>query len=117
MPDVTFGTLLGRLAAAKGDNIVRRVFNHFFHYLTLLQTVILDCCYSGSVGSSGINTKNMNNLRSQCVVLAACEAAESAWEFEGRGFFTKALLDVLVACGTDNLTYQDLVQYIPTLSR
>ena len=30
MPDLTLGTLLGRLAAEKGDNIVCRVFNHFF---------------------------------------------------------------------------------------
>ena len=36
---------------------------------------------------------------------------------EEEGFFTKALLDVLITCGPDNLTYKDLVQSIPTLPR
>ena len=30
IPDRTLGMLLGQLAAAKGNNIVRRVFKHFF---------------------------------------------------------------------------------------
>jgi hypothetical protein len=146
IPDGTLAALLGRLVSAKGDNIVRRVSKLFFNHLTLFQTVILDCCYSGSKtrvdkASSllvrGIDTKEeipanldqdiinsrvtgaaggfAHSLKSHCVFLAACGLTESAQECGGRGFFTRALLEVLVTCGTDNLTYKDLVRRIPIL--
>ncbi|KAF9240013.1 hypothetical protein BU15DRAFT_61646 [Melanogaster broomeanus] len=123
IPDRTLGVLLGRLASAKGDNV----------------TVIFDCCYSGSgtrtddVDSSrlvrGIDTKEelptdldrdiYNSSSGKRVAEVAHGfakvASESAQELGGRGFFTKALLDVLVACGTDKLTYKDLLQRIPAL--
>jgi hypothetical protein len=49
------------------------------------------------------------------VFLAACGAAERAKEFDAKGLFTTALLSALVACGTDMITYKDLLQRIPTL--
>jgi Caspase domain len=49
IPDRALGTILHRIADAKGNNIVRFthcVSQHPFN--TLFQTVILDCCHSGS---------------------------------------------------------------------
>ena len=64
---------------------------------------------------TGVTGGFAHSLKSHCVFLAACGNTESAQECGGRGFFTRALLDVLVACGTDKLTYRDLIQCIPTL--
>jgi hypothetical protein len=49
------------------------------------------------------------------VLLAACGAEEAAKEEEGRGNFTKGLLDTLVAFGADEMTYVDLIQRMPCL--
>lgn len=53
-------------------------------------------------------------LRSH-VLLAACGSAEFAREQQGRGWFTKALLDVLYTVGADKLTYTDLMKRLPDL--
>jgi hypothetical protein len=50
-------------------------------------------------------------LRSH-VLLAACGAKEQAKEVEGRGIFTKALLQVLSSVSADTITYTDLLQRI-----
>ena len=49
IPDRTMGALLSQLAMKKGDNIVRLAYIlSVVHQLTTWQTVILDCCHSGS---------------------------------------------------------------------
>lgn len=53
-------------------------------------------------------------LRSH-MLLAACGADEYAKEQKGRGWFTKALLDVLYTVGADRLTYADLMQRMSEL--
>jgi hypothetical protein len=53
-------------------------------------------------------------LRSH-VLLAACGSGEHAKEENGRGYFTKHLLDTLGVVGVDKVTYTDLVKRIPCL--
>jgi hypothetical protein len=121
-----------------------------YHHLTLFQTVIFDCCHSGSgtradqvdsesfflvrgidsteklpadldrdlsVSSRTTEVSNgfaHSGLRSH-IFLAACGAEERAKELDAKGLFTTALLSALVACGTDMVTYKNLLQRIPTL--
>jgi hypothetical protein len=49
------------------------------------------------------------------VLLAACGASESAFEDDGRGAFTRALLDVM-KLGCRKLTYSEIIQKIPSLA-
>ena len=53
-------------------------------------------------------------LRSH-VLLAACDAKESAWETGGRGAFTTALLETLIATGAGNVTYSGILEKLPSL--
>jgi hypothetical protein len=48
IPDVTLASLLHNLADTKGDNIVSRLSVTPDMHLNQTQTVILDCCHSGS---------------------------------------------------------------------
>ena len=156
VPDRTLAALLSRLAIKKGDNIVRQsLFSAVIYRLTTWQTVILDCCHSGSGTRNdsdptelvrGIDVANVpsdldrdvwkdfessngsergtvvnasfthSGLRSH-VLLAACDAEESALERKSRGLFTQGLLRVLMAIGIDKLTYADLLQQMPHLPR
>jgi hypothetical protein len=57
------------------------------------------------------------HLRSH-VLLAACGAEELAWETHGRGAFTVAFLETLIAAGApDNVTYTGLMQRLPSLPK
>jgi hypothetical protein len=114
------------------------------------QTVIFDCCHSGSGTRTEIDdpTRLIRSvealddipagldrdiwdlegkrdttippgffragLRSH-VFLAACSAGEKAVEEQGRGLFTKALLDVLTTFGADKLRYVDVLERIHDL--
>ena len=51
------------------------------------------------------------------VLLAACGTDESTIEQRGRGLFTQALLDAFMTFEIDKLTYTDLLQRMPHLSR
>ena len=54
IPDRVMGSCLSRLASKKGDNIVRQNFYpSWVCQLTTCQTVILDCCHSGSGTRNG----------------------------------------------------------------
>ncbi|KAG8721139.1 hypothetical protein FRC08_015437, partial [Ceratobasidium sp. 394] len=55
-------------------------------------------------------------LRSH-VLLAACMASEVAWEREGRGAFTSAILSILKNAGVDKLTYTELKDSLPTMQQ
>ncbi|KEP52352.1 mycorrhiza-upregulated peptidase C14 [Rhizoctonia solani 123E] len=50
------------------------------------------------------------------VHLAACGSQEAAWEEDGRGPFTVALLKAIHANGVDKVTYQNLIRSLPILS-
>lgn len=55
-----------------------------------------------------------SGLRSH-VLLAACGRKEKAAEYEGRGYFTKALFDTLRATGADKVTYAEIIERVPCL--
>jgi hypothetical protein len=55
-----------------------------------------------------------HGLRSH-VLLAACGAKEIAYEDQGNGVFTAALLRLLSAVGAHNVTYANLLQRLPHL--
>ena len=151
IPDRTIGVLINRIAKAKGDNIVRPISHFGLRSLTMQQTVIFDCCHSGS-GTRTDETKPTHLYRGftipgiipadldqniwgtsdgsrgmhippgflHCgfrshILLAACGAKEKAKEENGRGFFTKAFLDVLKTVGADKITYTELVKRIHAL--
>jgi Caspase domain len=116
----------------------------------VIQTVIFDCCHSGHLTRDEqsdptllvrqVKTKikvppnldediwgtkiaptafGFRGLGSH-VLLAACGAAENAFEEDEMGVFTRALLELLkkpVTDGMDKVTYADIVQRIPYSSR
>ncbi|KAH7337508.1 caspase domain-containing protein [Rhizoctonia solani] len=47
--------------------------------------------------------------------ISACGSNQKAWEENGKGFFTPALLDTLRRSGVDNITYENLIKALPTL--
>ncbi|VDC06750.1 unnamed protein product [Peniophora sp. CBMAI 1063] len=49
------------------------------------------------------------------VLLAACRETESAYEGHDRGYFTQELIRVLRTVRPDRITYQELIQRIPTI--
>ena len=49
------------------------------------------------------------------VLLAAFREVEKSHEANGRGEFTRVLLDTLRSVATDKLTYRDLMQRIPDI--
>ncbi|QRV84736.1 ICE-like protease (caspase) p20 domain protein [Ceratobasidium sp. AG-Ba] len=49
------------------------------------------------------------------VHIAACGSQETAWEDEGRGVFTKALLSCISQNGAEKLTYRNLLDSLPKL--
>ncbi|KAG9105232.1 hypothetical protein FRC07_009469 [Ceratobasidium sp. 392] len=51
------------------------------------------------------------------VHLAACGSEERAWEEEGRGAFTSALLKSIRASGVDKISYQNLMISMPMLPK
>ncbi|KAG9121488.1 hypothetical protein FRC07_002546, partial [Ceratobasidium sp. 392] len=53
-------------------------------------------------------------LRSH-VLLAACMATEVAWEREGRGEFTSAILSILKNTAVDKMTYTELKDSLPKM--
>lgn len=57
------------------------------------------------------NNFALHGLRSH-VLLAACSENELAYEHEGRGQFTDAVLSTLNACAVNDLTYADVIERI-----
>lgn len=57
--------------------------------------VILDCCYSGAMGSPSIKEGRFSELADGVTVLVACRDNESAIEKDMAGVFTSLLLDAL----------------------
>jgi Caspase domain len=87
-------------------------------------TVILDCCFSGDVGSvpglqaAGVSDAfrlNRTVLRENVAILAASRGTESSVETNGHGAFTRVLLDGLDGGATDHIgrvTALSLYSYI-----
>ncbi|KAH6901435.1 hypothetical protein BKA70DRAFT_688362 [Coprinopsis sp. MPI-PUGE-AT-0042] len=136
IPDRTLGTIMHRIANAKGNNI----------------TVILDCCYTGSCslpehtsirsawsiaepmpadldeelfsgkgfspkGSAPILPKFRHHGIESHVVLAACKPEEMAFESYGKGAFTSELLRALNSLDIGSITYSELIRHMRPLAR
>lgn len=137
IPDFTIGCLLDNLARAKGDNITvifdcchsasgsREEFEgaRFIEKERLCPlSENMDCDIIDPVSSSreldvraGFAGQAMNSH----VLVAACSHTEKAYEWglgaEKRGYFTRALLELLRRVSIDNLTYKGLMHRFPTL--
>ncbi|KAH6901438.1 hypothetical protein BKA70DRAFT_1197075 [Coprinopsis sp. MPI-PUGE-AT-0042] len=126
IPDRTLGMILHGIANAKGNNI----------------TVILDCCYSGT-GTANIGTLvrcappskmplpasidedlfsgeavlpifRHHSIETH-ILLAACKPEEVAYEFQGKGQFTAALLSALRSLDVSSTTYLELISRLKVL--
>lgn len=63
--------------------------------------IILDCCYSGSMGS--INTQGQQTaiINEGVSILTACTSKESAIEYNGHGLFTELIISALKGGASD----------------
>ncbi|KAG8727232.1 hypothetical protein FRC12_022680, partial [Ceratobasidium sp. 428] len=138
IPDRTVGSLLEDIAELKGDNIT--VIFDCCHSASGSrdsddpQARLIDSRYlpplspgvdkdiirkpdptlsRGTVIPAGFAHRG---LRSH-VLLAACMATEVAWEREGRGEFTAALLSILKSPGVGKLTYTELKDSLPKMQQ
>ncbi|KAF8958347.1 caspase domain-containing protein [Flammula alnicola] len=119
IPDRTLGALIEAISQKKGNNII----------------VIMDSCYSASGTRSFSDSPNVvrsvrppSNFKLQesldqeirslfpnngglqsHILLSACGSSGQAWESNGRGVFTVALLDLLTNSHIDKLRYCDIV--------
>ncbi|KAK0205134.1 caspase domain-containing protein [Desarmillaria ectypa] len=129
IPDRTISELLLELATAKGNNITlildcchaaginremqpadvqnaksRRILN---------PPKLSANCDSTTVsrGSSGVKITSgfSGSLWDSHVLLAACNRRQSAWEVDGQGIFTRALLRIMRKNPIDELTYRSLI--------
>ena len=117
IPDRTLGALLSHLASTKGDNIVRQTFilcGFIYQLISMRQTVILDCCHSGS------GTRNLDpTFKARAIVVGNIPSnldqdIWSAFEWSGRGtvvhsgFARKGLRShvLLAACHSQELAYE-----------
>lgn len=77
--------------------------------------VILDCCFSGAVGSPQITGGQSSHLREGVSVLTASRASEPSLEVNGHGVFTNLLLNALRGGASDltgNITPGSVYAYI-----
>ena len=64
------------------------------------KVIILDCCYSGRIGSPS-STSNLSQLTEGLTILTASRDTESAIEKNGKGVFTSLVLDALTGGAAD----------------
>lgn len=57
--------------------------------------IILDCCYSGKIGSPDKYTGNVTEIADGVTILASCGKNEYAKESNGQGVFTSLLIEAL----------------------
>ncbi|CCM05961.1 uncharacterized protein FIBRA_08200 [Fibroporia radiculosa] len=137
IPDRTLGALLTRLAGEKGDNIsvildcchsgsgTRADDGESTYMVRSVEIEAIPFDLDKDVWSlqslsyedraTAIATGFAHSGLRSHVLLSACGAEERALERDGRGLFTKALIDALLEHGTDKLTYADVVQRIANL--
>ncbi|WP_339831786.1 caspase family protein [Paenibacillus sp. FSL R7-0272] len=63
--------------------------------------IILDCCHSGTLGSTSTDGSNSTQLNDGVTILTACRPYESATENNGQGLFTSLLIDALYGGAAD----------------
>jgi hypothetical protein len=71
-----------------------------------------DDLISGSRGPARL----LHTDQASHVLLAACGSLEKAWEENGRGVFTAALIKTMQGYSVDKITYQNLIAAMPMLS-
>lgn len=79
------------------------------------KVIILDCCYSGALGSPSITGSNLAQLSEGLSVLTASRESESALEVRGSGVFTSLVVDALKGGAADlrgNITPGSLYAYV-----
>ncbi|CCM00513.1 uncharacterized protein FIBRA_02547 [Fibroporia radiculosa] len=140
IPDRTLGVLLARLAHEKGDNIsvildcchsgsgtrtdeiepTRLVRGIKVEHIPVDLDEEIWATFQPSSShdrATAIAAGFTHSGLASHVLLAACGAEEFSYEEEGRGLFTKALVDALVSYGADKLTYADVVQRMASLPK
>jgi len=65
------------------------------------KVVILDCCYSGTMGTPGLSTNTAAFLEKGVIILASSRSTEAAVEISGQGVFTSLLVDALEGGAAD----------------
>ncbi|KAJ1301208.1 hypothetical protein OPQ81_003618 [Rhizoctonia solani] len=137
IPDKTIGALLAGLSGAKGDNLTvifdschsaSATRNPFIPRqprgaeisMEIPDNIDNDILSSRSTVPGGqTNVRSLSlpfhTNQSTHIHLAACGDEEKAWEDNGRGVFTEALLKNLRAHGVDKITYHNLIVSMPNL--
>ncbi|KAG8679082.1 hypothetical protein FRC09_019273 [Ceratobasidium sp. 395] len=138
IPDRSIATLLNELAQAKGDNITV-IFDcchsasgtrepttqgRFARYVPQEELPPLPADVDQELFQTATQTRHAfiskgfanQDLRSH-VLLAACGSEELAYETDGIGDFTAALLKTLKQFGADKTTYKGCIERLPTLLR
>ncbi|KAF8607150.1 hypothetical protein BDV93DRAFT_603802 [Ceratobasidium sp. AG-I] len=142
IPDRTIAGLLNELAAAKGDNIT--VIFDCCHSAScsrdgdrkdrLARSADVDIDVPAGIDTDILPPKCNRELRlkqtgsrhpepllcldqSSHVFYAACGSDENAYEEDGRGVFTVALLKTLRESGIDKITYRNLLTSLPMLPK
>ena len=137
IPDHTLGALLDAISQEKGNNIVSsdKISSLYVSMIIdLPKCVVMDSCYATISGTRSLTSDDVRSvsvpsnfklqenldrdiwslspssggLRSH-VLLSACSSSGQAWESNGRGVFTAALLDLLEVSQTDRLRYCNIV--------
>ncbi|KAG9090031.1 hypothetical protein FRC06_001246 [Ceratobasidium sp. 370] len=113
IPDRTIATLLNEIGDAKGRNAR---FINAINFLPLPVDLDLDILPQPSEKRHAIVSQGFvyQELRNH-VLLAACGSDELAYETDGMGDFTAALLKTLVEYGADKTTYKGCIQRFPIL--
>lgn len=65
------------------------------------RVVILDCCYSGNMGTPNVGQRGTAELSEGLTVLTACRHSEEAMEQHGRGVFTELVVGALQGGAAD----------------
>ncbi|KAF8605216.1 hypothetical protein BDV93DRAFT_572816, partial [Ceratobasidium sp. AG-I] len=142
IPDQTIAVLLNELASAKGDNVtvvfdschsasgdrctngddgtgqISRSADVEIEIPTNIDADILSYKLSHELDTcSRCPEPLLNTNQSSHIFYAACGSAEKAWEQEGRGVFTVALLKTIRKSGVDRITYRNLMTSLPILPK
>ncbi|KAB5591938.1 hypothetical protein CTheo_4616 [Ceratobasidium theobromae] len=137
--DQEIAKLLNDLAAAKGDNITvifdschsasgsradepEKTTSRIARSAEILfdipcdinNTDLLPTFLAGMREARSIELPLCTNQASH-IHLAACGSSEKAWEEDGRGVFTTALLEAFRTIGIDKITYHNLIKSLPSL--
>ncbi|KAG8737059.1 hypothetical protein FRC10_008610 [Ceratobasidium sp. 414] len=83
----------------------------------LPSTVVHDYSPSETIGESRRPELPLYTDQASHIHFAACGSEEKAWEEEGRGVFTAALLKCIRASGVDKISYQNLMVSLPMLPK